>query len=143
MGRDVNIFLSGGISNLTPEESSKWRSQIKDEILYGDYDYEYKPVFFNPTIYYDDNRPQKSELEVFEYNTNALRKSDLVIVNFNDPNSIGTAMELAIAHEHRIPVVCIVDEYGDWIHSWLKCCCTRVCNDIREVVKYVVAFYLN
>ena len=33
--RDVNIFLSGGMGNLSFEEQTKWRSNIKNEILFG------------------------------------------------------------------------------------------------------------
>lgn len=143
MSRDVNIFLSGGMGNLSFEEQTKWRSKIKNAILSGYYDCKYKPIFFDSTTHYNyEDKLHKNELEVFEYNMNALRKSDLVIVNFNDLKSIGTTMELAIAHEHRIPVVGIVGDNVE-LHPWFECCVMRTCKDIREAVEYVVAFFLN
>ena len=53
MSRDVNIFLSGGMGNLSFEEQTKWRSNIKNEILFGDCDYKYNPIFFDPTTHYN------------------------------------------------------------------------------------------
>ena len=143
MSRDVNIFLSGGMGSLSFEEQTKWRSNIKNEILFGDCDYKYNPVFFDPTMHYTyEEKLHKSEKEVFDYDTNALRKSDLVIVNFNDLQSVGTIMEIAIAHEHRIPIIGL-NKDGAMLHPWFECCCTRICDDMREVVDYVVSFFLN
>lgn len=143
MSHDCLIFLSGGMGNLSRHEQTKWRNQIKNAILYGDYDYDIKPYFFDPTTHYNyEEKLHKSELEVYEYNMNALRKSDLVIVNFNDVKSIVTAMELAVAKELKIPVVGLLKDDVK-INPWLECCCTRICNDIKEVVEYVVSFFLN
>lgn len=62
--------------------------------------------FFNPPLYYSPNQPyHKNEREVMEYELDRLRKSDVVIVNFNIPKSIGTAMEVAVARENRIPII--------------------------------------
>ena len=143
MSKIVNIALSGAMSGLTWEEQTKWRSAIKNAILYGGYDYEYKPVFFDPTLHYNfEDKHNKSEREVFEYDLNAIRKSDLVIVNFNDKQSIGTAMEIMLAHELHIPVIGLNKDKVE-LHSWLECCCTRICDDMRELVEHVVNFYLN
>ena len=83
------IYLSGGMGSLDFEQQSKWRKQIINAILFGDYNWEKKPIFFNPVDYYNftDIR-YKSEREVVEFDLNALRHSDLVIVNFNDPKSL-------------------------------------------------------
>ena len=139
----IKIYLSGGMGNLSFEEQSKWRKQVINAILYGDYHCEKKPVFFNPVNYYNltDIR-YKTEREVMEFDLNALRNSDLVVVNFNDPKSIGTAAELAIANELRIPVIGI-RKNGQELHPWLVEFTTRMCGDIREAVGHVVDFYLN
>ena len=138
----VKIYLSGGMGNLNYEEYSEWRLQIIHAIKYNN-ECEKKPIFFNPVDYYNfEEKLQKSEREVFEFDLNALRHSDLIIVNFNDPKSIGTAMELVLAKEMHIPVIAY-GVNGQNIHPWLLECCTRVCDDIREVVSHVVEFYLN
>ena len=138
----IKIYLSGAMSGLSHEEQSKWRLQVIHAIKYNN-ECEKKPVFFNPVDYYNfQERQHKSEREVFEFDLYNLRHSDLVIVNFNNPKSIGTAMELLLAKELHIPVIAYGVNGCD-IHPWLLECCTRVCDDIREVVSYVVEFYLN
>ena len=137
------IYLSGGMGNLSMEEQSKWRKQVINAILFGDYHYEKKPVFFNPVDYYNFTDVRyKSEREVMEFDLNALRHSDLVVVNFNDPKSLGTCAELAIAKELHIPVIGINKDKLE-LHPWLVEFTTRMCDDIREAVSHVVEFYLN
>lgn len=139
----VKIYLSGGMSNVSWEEQTKWRKQIQDAIKFGDYDYSKKPIYFDPTQYYNfEEELHKSEREAMEFDLNALRKSDLVVVNFNEPKSIGTAMELMLAKELRIPVIGLNKEQKE-IHPWLLECCTRMCNDMRELVSHIVDFYLK
>lgn len=137
------VYLSGGMGSLSFEEQSKWRKQVINAIKFGDYHYEKKPIFFNPVDYYNFTEVRyKSEREVIEFDLNALRHSDLVVVNFNDPKSLGTCAELAIANELRIPVIGI-NKDGQKLHPWLECFCDRMCSDIREAVEHVVDFYLN
>ena len=139
---NYRIYLSGGMSGLSFEEQSKWRQQFKDAITYN-YETEKKVHFFDPTQYYnfEENR-HKSEFEIMEFDLNALRKSDLVVVNFNQPSSIGTAMELMLAKELNIPIIGLNKDKKE-IHPWLECCCNRMCDDMRELVTHVVEFYLN
>lgn len=137
------IYLSGGMGSLDLEEQSKWRKQVINAILFGDYHWEKKPIFFNPVDYYNFTDVRyKSEREVVEFDLNALRHSDLVIVNFNDPKSLGTCAELAIAYEMRIPIIGINKDKAE-LHPWLVEFTTRMCDDIREAVSHVVDFYLN
>ena len=138
----IKIYLSGGMGSLSFEEQSKWRQQIIDAITFN-HDCEKKPIFFNPVNYYNFEEVRyRSEREVMEFDLNALRNSNLVIVNFNDPKSIGTAMELMLAKERNIPVIGF-GVNGQTVHPWLLECCTRVCESLREVVEHTVGFYLN
>lgn len=139
----VKIYLSGSMSGVSFDEQSKWRKQIIEAIKFGDYDYEKKPIFFNPVDYFNfEETKHKSEREVMEFDLNGVRNSDLIIVNFNDPKSLGTCAELAIAYEMKIPIIGI-NKNGIELHPWLECFCNRMCSDIREAVEYVVEFYLN
>lgn len=139
----VKIYLSGGMGSLSFEEQSKWRRQVIDAIKFGGYDYEKKPVFFNPVDYYNFTEVKyKTQREVMEFDLNALRKSDLVIVNFNDPKSLGTCAELSIAYEMKIPIIGI-NKDGHELHSWIECFCNRMCNDLKEAVEHITEFYLN
>lgn len=139
------IYLSGGMTGLSYEEQIKWRNQIISAIRLESVDCNYieNPVFFSPPEYYSpDTNFHKSEKEAMEYELNWLRKSDLVIVNFNTPNSIGTAMELAIAKENKIPVVGVNIDNKE-LHSWLIECTTRMCESLREAVDYIKKYYLS
>lgn len=139
---NVRIYLSGGMGALSYEEQSKWRKQVIDAIKYN-YDCEKKVSFFNPVDHYNfKDKVQKSESEVMEYDLYKLRNSDLVIVNFNDEKSIGTAMELMLAKELHIPIIGLNKDKRE-LHPWLTCSCNRMCDDIRELVAHVVEFYLN
>lgn len=137
----VKIYLSGGMGNLDWEEQSVWRSKVIEEIK--NRDREKSVNFFNPVNYYNfKEKRQKTEYEVMEFDLNALRHSDLILVNFNDPNSLGTCAELAIAYEMKIPIVG-VNENGHKLHPWLECFCGRICDNLEEAVSYIVEFYLN
>lgn len=138
----VKIYLSGGMGNLSYEEQSKWRKQVQDAINFN-YDCTKKPIFFNPVNYYNfEDVRYRSEREVMEFDLYNLRNSNLVMVNFNDVKSIGTAMELMLAKERNIPIIGF-GVNGQTIHPWLLECCTRVCETLREVVEHIVEFYLN
>ena len=138
----VKIYLSGAMGSLSYEEQSKWRNQVIDAIKYN-YDCAKQPIFFNPVNYYNFEEVRyRSEREVMEFDLYNLRNSNLVVVNFNDIKSIGTAMELMLAKEYHIPVIGF-GVNGQNIHPWLLECCTRVCDSLKETVEHVVAFYLN
>lgn len=125
------------------EEQSKWRKQVINAIKFGDYHCEKKSIFFNPVDFYNfQEKRQKTESEAMEFDLYNLRNSNLVIANFNDERSIGTAMELMLAKEYRIPVIAFGAK-GKEIHPWLSECCTRICDDLRECVEHIVEFYLN
>ncbi len=77
-----------------------------------------------------------------EFDLNKVRHSDLIICNFNDIYSLGTMAELAIAYERRIPVIGLnVDEQT--LHPWQIEFCTRIFNDMDEMLDYVKDFYLT
>lgn len=138
----IKIYLSGAMGSVSYEEQSKWRKQVIDAITYN-YDCEKKPLFFNPVNYYNFEEVRyKTQREVMNFDLNGLRHSDLVIVNFNDPSSLGTCAELAIAYEMKIPIVGINKDKNE-LHPWLECFCDRMCESIKEAVEYVVDFHLN
>lgn len=140
---NIRIYLSGGMTGLRMEEQLKWRKRVMDAIEYGEFDLSKNPIFFNPPYYYSPaTLNHKSEREAMEFELNQLRRSDLVIVNFNMPKSIGTAMELAIAREHRIPIIGYNGNNNE-LHPWLIESCTRMCDDFGELISHVANYYLN
>lgn len=139
----VKIYLSGGMGGLTIEEQTGWRNRLQNAIQYNREPVKH-PIFFSPPNFYCPAQPveYKSEKEVMEFDLYNLRKSDIVIVNFNAPQSIGTAMELAIAKENHVPIIGL-NENKNELHPWLTECCTRICDTFVELIDHVTDFYLK
>ena len=112
------IFLSGGMTNLTAKDAGEWREELTDILKY---DFE----IFNPIIMAEDS--DTNEREVWQYDMHNLRESDIVVVYFNDPASIGTAQEVGLAHNMGIPVVGVVEvDKLEELHPWLKMECNTL-----------------
>ena len=142
--KNFKIYLSGAMSGISWEEQTKWRSQFQNAIKFGDYDYEKKVTFFDPTQYYNfEEKRHKSEREIMEFDLYNLRNSDLVLVNLGNSGdkSIGTSMELMLAKELHIPVIAF--NGNKEIHPWISEVCLRICDNLKEAVEHVVEFYLN
>lgn len=137
------VYLSGGMGNLSFDEQYQWRKQIQNAIKFSGFNFKKNIEFFNPVNYYNfTEKRHRTEREIVEFDLNALRNSDLVIVNFNDPKSLGTCAELAIAYEMRKPVIGI-NESGCELHPWLVEFTTRMCDTIEESIEHVINFYLT
>lgn len=136
--KEYKVYLAGGMSDLSVEEYTEWRENIIS-LSKGRKDIS----FFNPPDYYNfESKNYKSEKEIMEFDLYNLRRSDLVIVNFNESNSIGTAMELMLAKELRIPVIGI-NEDDKQLHPWLLECVTKMYETTNSAWIYAASFYLN
>lgn len=134
------IYLSGGMSNLSLDEQLAWR--VKFQHLADGFDSEHHIECFIPPYYYNyvDKTPE-SEREAFEYDLHRLRHSDIVVANFNVPKSIGTAYEIAVARENRIPIIGI-NKTGEEIHPWLIESCLKIFNTVESAAKYVEEYLI-
>lgn len=143
----LNIYLAGFMQKFGKkdfDESNYWRVHIKQELI--TLDHGKKVRVCNPNDYYSfyDNSPRYSTMrEVMEFDLNKVRNSDLIIVNFNDLKSLDTMAELAIAYEHRIPVLglCTEESYS-MLHPWQKEMSNRIFGDIDELIEYVIEYYV-
>ena len=140
------VYLSGGMQKFGVEnfdEGNKWRLYCKKILESCECDRKVK--VFNPNDYFnfkDDKPAYNSENEVMRFDLHNLRKSDLVIVNFNDKWSLGTMSEIAIAYDRGIPVIGLDFHYQE-LHSWQKCMCERIFENIDEMLDYIEDFYLR
>lgn len=135
----INFYLAGAMGGLSFEEQTGWRNKIINAIKTRDL----SSYFFNPPYYYQPNGSyHTTEREAMEFDLYRLRKSDVVIVNLDYPNSIGTIIEIAITKEHRIPVIALHTK-NDELHPWLNECCTRICKNIDELIEHIINFYLT
>ena len=135
-----HIYLSGGMSNLSLVEQLSWRTKFQQ--LADNFISEHHIECFIPPYYYNyENKLPESEREAFEYDLYRLRHSDIVVANFNVPKSIGTAYEIAIAWEHRIPIVGI-NTTNEELHPWLVESCLKVFPSIESAAKYVEEYLI-
>lgn len=137
----MNIYLAGGITGLSIEEQTAWR--IKFQQLLEDIGITNKVTAFNPVDHIEDLHPNKmDEKQAMDYDLTMLRKSDLVIMNFNNPNSIGTACELGIAYEKRIPILGLNLNKVE-LHPWQKLICHKIFTEWDDMVEYFIKHFYN
>jgi len=69
-----------------------------------------------------------------------VKRSDLTIVNLDFSDSIGTAMEICMAHDvWDKPVIGFGKNKS---HPWMELCITKRCETLEEAVRYIVDYYL-
>lgn len=142
---DFRIYLCGGMSKFGAENfelGDKWRRYCKKTLEECEANYNVRVT--NPNDFYNlkSDETYDSHLEVLEFDLNRVRKSDLIICNFNDPSSLGTMAELAIAYEHRIPVVGLLEDECE-LHPWQVEFCNKLFDNIDYMLDYVEDYYLK
>lgn len=140
------FYLCGGMGTFGKErfdDSNEWRVDIKsqiEEISAG------KIKCCNPNDHFNflNESDYDSQKEIMNYDLYKVRNSDAIIVNFNDPKSIGSACEMAIAFDRRIPIIGLCENgEEDSLHPWLKEFCERIFTDREELVLYLIQHYIN
>ena len=147
MSNKLKIFLSGGMTGLTEEEASYWRTEFKLENVREGNDF----IFIDPTYLYEpsNNTDQAYEKEAMEYDLYWVKRSDLIIVNFNSLSSIGTAQELMLAHTLNKPIIGMIpeDKY-EQLHPWYKEECMKIFKydsdkleeTVNKIMRYIWRF---
>ena len=148
MSDKLKIFLSGGMTGLTEEEASKWRTSFKlNNAVQDDSPF----IFIDPTYYYfpTDKTTQEYEKEAMNYDLYLVKHSDLIIVNFNSLSSIGTAQELMLAYTLNKPIIGMIpeDKY-EQLHPWYKEECMKIFKydsdkleeTVNKIMRYIWRF---
>lgn len=143
----MKIFLSGGMTNLSEEEAMQWREDIINRSKY----YPSLNKIINPPAFFSVKNPiQDYQMEAMRFDLHHLLTSDLIIVNFNSPNSIGTAQELALAYYNHIPIIGLKEENAPELHPWYIEECTKIFEynsdnyyDTIDTVLYYISTYYN
>lgn len=133
------IYLCGAMGGLTFEESNMWREESR--LYFTTHEYN-KITCVNPNDYYNFTTPtHKSEHEVKEFDLYKLRHSDLVLANLDHINtSIGSAMELQVAHDNNIPIVTFGDIKS--IHPWVVDTIWRNNDTLDDACDYIMNYFL-
>ena len=135
MSDKLKVFLSGGMTGLTKEEASYWRTLFKMADTYQ------CVIFIDPTYLYtpSNNSDQLYEKEAMEYDLYWVKHSDLVVVNFNSLSSIGTAQELMLAHTLNKPIIGMIEEDKyDQLHPWYKQECIKIFKYKPDKLEYII-----
>lgn len=137
------IYTAGGMGNLTFKEQNSWRTKLRDCLEDFTESEFYKVHIINPVDYYNfQEKRYETQREVMNFDLHKVKQSNLVIVNFNDPKSLGTMAEIATAYERRIPVIGL-NEGNVKLHPWQIEMCERIFDDMDEMTNYITEFYLN
>ena len=133
------IYLAGKMQGLSLEDMNGWRQQITNLLLMKT---DKSLHIENPVNYYnfEMDRSQYTDKEVKEFDLWLVKNCDLVIVNLDYPDSIGTAIEIHMASaEWGIPVI----GFGTReVHPWMELSLTKRCKTMEEAVQYIFDFYL-
>lgn len=128
------------MSGLSFEEQNNWREYVIGTLEENCSAANIK--ILNPVSFYNDfSKGFDNQREVMEYDLYQLRKSHLVICNFNNPSSIGTSMELMLAYEHKIPIVGL-NSGGKELHPWLTEVTSKMFDHIEKLIDYILIYYL-
>lgn len=139
--REFFIYLAGAMSDIDFVESNEWRKTLTEMFKHTYSDIKVKCI--NPNDYYNFKEvTYDSEHEVMEFDLYKVRHSDMVIVDFNHPDSKGTLVEQAIAYENKIPIIGL-NEKNNKLHPWQIDMSNKIFDDKLKLVNYVTNFYLN
>ena len=129
------IYLAGACKNLSYEEANKWRGECQNWATWHEDVYVYNPNdFYN---YWDKIPPSASIcMQTF---ISQLKTSDLVLVNLDgSAGSVGTGIEVSIAHGLGIPVIGFVDSNED-VYEWTALMCDEVYDsaDLNDILNNI------
>jgi len=140
---NFQIYLAGGMQGLTMEQQNGWRERLKVRFRDGKYTARYNVAVVSPPDYYTyQTYRYDTQREVLDFDLFKLRRSDLVIVSFNAPKSLGTMAEIAIAFDRGIPVIGF-NENDLELHPWQIEMCNKILYTEDDLVDYINEFYLR
>lgn len=139
------IYMSRAMQDATiDEQNSNTDYIIKAVTNYVvDFNQSEKVKFFNPYEYYNyEYKNHITEKEIFRYELENVRNSSLIIYDEQGIKSIGASMELAIAYEHRIPIL-VLNKDNKPVHPWIEHVSNRIFQNVDELINFVIEYYLN
>lgn len=130
------IYLAGKMSGLSFDEMNKWRKEATELLRYENVHIE------NPCYYYnfEMNPEDYTENEVKKFDLWLVKNCDIVLVNLDHPDSIGTAIEVHEAYNNwNKPVIGFGTVQN---HPWIELCITKRCETLEDAVNHIKDFYL-
>jgi len=135
------IYLAGAITGLTDEEMNGWRYKITQMIDAYDFDgVRWKCI--NPCPHIPPQVDDKVEEEQMRWDLYKVRTADLIVCDFDHPNSIGTSFELSLAKELHIPIIGLQTNPNVALHPWWRMSAIHICTSIDELQSYLMDNFL-
>ena len=137
----TTVYLAGGITGLTIEEATEWRKLARD--LFTTFGEKHFTCFL-PTDHYSSfiSSSNVNERAAMDYDLYRLRCSDVMLINMNNPESLGTMAEISLAYALRIPMVAYADKkIVNKIHPWQECMINEWFSNLGDAVDYIINNY--
>ena len=144
----MTIYLAGAMTGKTFEEMNKWRKEVTRAIELSP-DFRRMVRVVNPVLYYstaDDPQKYDEDKEYIRWEWREAENADVVISACDTKtNSIGTAVETALAFKKNVPIVLYItnkDGYAYDVHPYLYYMADKLFyhNEIDEMVKYIARY---
>lgn len=141
------IYTAGKMSGVTYGNAMSWRRMV-EELIKSSTDKSIR--FIHPPIYYNyEHQNHKTEKEVKDWELNAIRHSDIIIVNLDNINdSVGSHYELATAdlasaYTGDKKFIIGVGGLAELIHPWILESIHRREDDFKSAAEYIVNYLLD
>lgn len=137
------IYLAGGIQDISWKEATKWRDKLASNI----YDVSQGTWHcFDPCDHMNEFGEVISAGESMRYDLDHLRHSRLMIASFEfTQKSTGTLIELGVAYENNIPIIIYnpVSQDVHPLHPWVMSIATHICTSESGLYQFLCDHYLN
>jgi nucleoside 2-deoxyribosyltransferase len=139
--KKIKIYLCGAMSKLTLEQMNGWRVEAKLKLLAQNKDL-YSLCIENPVQYYNFelDTASFSDHECKSFHLWLVEHCDIVLVNLDYPDSIGTAIEMELASRFwNKPIIAFGTREN--VHPWMKLAVTKQCKTMDEAITHMFDFY--
>jgi len=135
----IKIYLAGKMSRLSFENMNSWR-EIATKIFHY---YSEEIHIENPCKYYNPvtHKGTYTEKEAKEFDLYLVKNCDVVLVNLDFSDSIGTAIECHEGHDNWSKPVVGFGTRED-VHPWLLLSLTKRCETMEDAIDHILSFYI-
>jgi nucleoside 2-deoxyribosyltransferase len=132
----TKVYLAGAVSDVSHEEANTWRKKAKHLLDV------FNIFSINPVDFYSANSDPltHTDKEIMDFDLAACLASDIILVNLDFPDSIGTAIEAFFSYRiEKKPVIGFGNNLN--VHPWLKECLSKRCSTMEEAIEYIASYY--
>lgn len=146
MQKIFKIYTVGKMKNISFQKQMGWRNEIAALIKSKT---EQPLNFIHPPMFYNyEQKDNKTEQEIKEWELNQVKNSDILIVNLDGINdSIGSHFELCTADtinsiKDKHIFIIGIGKSKEPIHPWIELCLFRQEDNYEKAAEYIVNYLL-